>query len=220
MTYTMSNFIKKYFERYCKTYLTEDPKEITAKAAPIFDRLMHETPDMGGKDNMMASNLDLTAAFFAYYEASDHKIGGEAIEILIGWLADDYKWVGFFTNMNKRKYVKPLYYKMYSKHAKAVEEHKTKGEWTGTWSFRINPDNRGEGIYYHMIGCPLYAFVKMHGYEALMPYVCKFDFIFEKFLHARLIRTQTEATGGECCDYWFVPDQSETAKKYKDFKSV
>lgn len=220
MTYTMSNFIKKYFERYCTTYLTEDPKQITEKAAPIFDRLMHETPDMGGKDNMMASNLDLTAAFFAYYEASDHKIGGEAIETLIGWLADDYKWVGFFTDMNKRKYIKPLYYKVYSKHAKEVEEHKAKGEWTGTWSFAINPDNRTEGIYYHMIGCPLYTFVKMHGYEELMPYVCKFDFIFEKFLHARLIRTQTEATGGDCCDYWFVPDQSETAKKYKDFKSV
>ena len=45
-------------------------------------------------------------------------------------------------------------------------------------------------------------------------------FIFERFLHARLIRTQTEATGGSYCDYWFVPDKSETAEKYKDFVSV
>lgn len=212
MEYKMSKFIRKYFERYCNRYLNIDAKDLTRKAQIIFNKLMHETPDMGGSDNMMASNMDLTVAFFAYYEASNHKVGGEAIDILLNWLAEDYKWVGFFTDMNKRKYVKPLYYKIYSKHAKTVEEHKAKGEWLGTWSLAMNPDQRKEGIYYHMIGCPLYAFVKEHGYEDMMPYICKFDYIFEKFLHAKLIRTQTEATGGSCCDYWFVPDQSAIAK--------
>lgn len=220
MGYTMSKFIVKYFERYCDRYLPGEAKQLTAQAQPIFDRLMHEAPDMGGKDNMMASNLDLTAAFFAYYEASGHRLGGEAIDTLLNWLADDYAWVTFLTDMNKRAYVKPLYYKVYGKHAAEVERRKAAGQWTGTWSLDINPDGREEGIYYHMRNCPLYAFAKMHGYEDMMPYVCRFDFIFERFLHARLIRTQTEARGGDCCDYWFVPDQSETAKKHKDFQSV
>lgn len=220
MEYKISNFFKKYFEKYCETIVHIDGKETTKKADVIYNQLMHKTPDMGEKGNMMASNIDMTAAFLAYYEASDHKVGGEAIEVLLEWLANDFKWVTVFTNMNKRKYVKPLYYKVYSKHAKEVEEHKAKGEWMDTWSFDINPDNRSEGIYYHMKNCPLKKFVHMHGYDDLMPYICKFDFIFEKFLCARLIRMQTEATGGDCCDYWFVPDQSETAKKYKDFKSV
>lgn len=218
MEYKMTGFIRKYFERYCDQYLPGEAKELTAKAEVIFDRLMHETPDMG--KNMMASNMDITAAFFAYYEASDKRIAGQAMETLIDWLAEDYKFVGTLLDMNKHKYVRPLYYKIYSNHAKKVEANKAKGEWTGTWTLRMNPDNRKEGIYYHMVGCPLYKFVKDHGYDEMMPYVCKFDFIFERFLHAKLIRTQTEATGGDCCDYWFVPDQSETAKKYKDFKSV
>lgn len=217
MEYTMSKFILKYFRRYCDKYFAGETETLTEKAQVIFNKLMHETSDMG--KNMMASNMDLTAAFFAYYEASDHRIGGEAIVTLIDWLASDYEWLSFFTDMNKHKYVKPLYYKFYSKHAKEVEEHKAKGEWTGTWSLKINPDGREEGIYYHMMNCPLYAFVKSHGYDDLMPYVCKFDFIFERFLHARLIRTQTEATGGTCCDYWFVPDKSPTLEKYKDFVS-
>lgn len=220
MTYQISGFIQKYFKRYLRTYLPElDPAAVTDIAQIHFDRLMHKAPDMGGKENMMSSNIDLTAAFFAYYEATEHKMGGEAIETLVNWLADDFHWVSFLTDMNKRKYIRPLYYKMYSKHAKEVDEHKAKGEWTDTWSFAINPDNRQEGIYYHMIGCPLYKYVKSLGYEEMMPYVCKFDFIFEKFLHAKLIRTQTEATGGDCCDYWFVGDQSEIAKEYKDFVS-
>ena len=220
MEYKLSKFIKKYFGRYIDTYLPGEKEVLFEKAEPYFDRFMHEAPDFGGKDNMMASNMDITAAFFAFYEASDHRIDGRAILVLIDWLYEDYKWVTFLTDMNKRKYVKPLYYKIYRKHAKEVEEHKKKGEWMGTWSFQINPDGREEGIYYHMIGCPLYSFVKEHGYENLMPYVCKFDFIFERFLHARLIRTQTEATGGSYCDYWFVADKSRTAEKYKDFKSV
>lgn len=214
MEFSLPKFIRRYFERYIDTYLHLNPKAITEKAEVYFDKFMFEAPDMGGKDNMMASNIDLTAAFFAYYEASDHKVGGEAITTLLDWLAEDYQWVGLFTDMNKHKYVKKLYYKVYSSHAAKVEEHKAKGEWKDTWSLKMNPDGREEGIYYHMIGCPLYKFVKQHGYEDLMPYVCKFDFIFEKFLHAKLIRTQTEATGGECCDYWFVPDKSETALTY------
>lgn len=220
MEYKLSNFTKKYFERYCREYLDIDPKMITEKAEVIYSKLMNEAPDMGGKGNMMASNMDITAAFFAYYEASEHRIDGNAMEVLINWLAEDYKWLGFFTDMNKRKYIKKLYYKIYSGHSKKVEQHKANGEWLGTWSIKINPDGREEGIYYHMSGCPLYAFAKSHNYEDMMPYICKFDFIFEKFLHAKLIRTQTEALGGEYCDYWFVPDKSKTAEKYKDFKSV
>lgn len=217
MAHTMSKFIRKYFERYCNQYLPGEGAALTEKAQVLFDRFMDEAPDMG--ENMMASNMDLTAAFFAYYEASDHRIGGEAIEVLLGWLAEDYRWVSFFTDMNRWPFIRPLYYKMYTNHAKAVAEHQAKGEWLGTWRLDMNPDGRKEGIYYHMRNCPLYAFAKAHGYEDMMPYICKFDFIFESFLHAKLIRTQTEATGGDCCDYWFVPDRSALAEQYKDFIS-
>lgn len=218
MTYQMTKFVKKYFERYCDANFPGEAAGITAKAEPIFDRFMHEAPDMG--KNMMASNMDITAAFFAYYEASDHRIAGEAMLTLIEWLTEDFKWVGSLLDMNKHRYIRPLYYKIYGSHAKKVEEHKARGEWTGTWSIRINPEGKKDGIAYHMVGCPLYAFVKAHGYEELMPYVCRFDFIFERFLHARLIRTQTEATGGSCCDYWFLPDKSELAESFRDFQSV
>lgn len=220
MDYQLSKFVLKYFTRYCDQKLPGETQKITEKAQVIYDRLMHETPDLGEKGNMMASNMDITAAFFAYYEASDHRITGEAIDTLINWLAEDYKWVSWFTDMNRWGFVRPLYYKIYKKHSEEVEKHKAKGEWTGTWSIAINPDQREEGINYHMTNCPLLAFVKAHGYGELMPYICRFDFIFERFLHARLIRTRTEATGGDCCDYWFVPDKSETAEKYKDFKSI
>ena len=217
MEYKMSNFILKYFTRHLEENYPNEKESILQKASVHFNTFMQEAPDMG--KNMMASNIDLVAAFFAFYEASDHRISGEVIEILINWLADDYQKYTFLTDMNKRSYVRPIYYKVYASHARKVEEHKAKGEWKDTWSFEINPDGRKEGIYYHMKNCPLLKFVKDHHYDDMMPYICKFDFIFERILHAKLIRHSTEATGGEYCDYWFVPDQSETAKQYKDFIS-
>lgn len=48
-----------------------------------------------------------------------------------------------------------------------------------------------------------------------MPHMCALDHTYAKLMHAKLIRTHTVATGADSCDYWYVPDQSETAKNYK-----
>ncbi len=39
-------------------------------------------------------------------------------------------------------------------------------------------------------------------------------------MHAKLIRTQTEALGGDCCDYWYVGDKSEAAKAYAGLEKI
>ena len=49
----------------------------------------------------------------------------------------------------------------------------------------------------------------------LIPHMCALDHAYAKIMHARLIRTHTVATGADSCDYWYVPDQSRTAKEYK-----
>ena len=39
-------------------------------------------------------------------------------------------------------------------------------------------------------------------------------------MHTRLIRTRTEALGGDCCDYWYVGDKSPALESYKDLKQI
>ena len=39
-------------------------------------------------------------------------------------------------------------------------------------------------------------------------------------MHARLIRTQTEALGGDHCDYWYVGDESPALAEYKDLEQI
>ena len=44
--------------------------------------------------------------------------------------------------------------------------------------------------------------IEKHG--ELLPYLCKTDHYLAKVMHARLIRTQTEALGGDCCGYFIT----------------
>ncbi len=39
-------------------------------------------------------------------------------------------------------------------------------------------------------------------------------------MHEKLIRTKTEALGGDCCDYWYVGDKSPVLEQYKNLKEI
>lgn len=56
--------------------------------------------------------------------------------------------------------------------------------------------------------------------EVLLPYLCRTDHFLAEMMHARLIRTQTEALGGNCCDYWYVGDKSPAIEEYRDLKQI
>jgi len=100
------------------------------------------------------------------------------------------------------------------------KEHLAKGEWTDSWRVKINPEHRMEGFSFHLVGCPIAKHAKEHGYETLLTYLCKTDHYLASVMHARLIRTQTEALDGDRCDYWYVGDKSPVLEKYKDLEQI
>ena len=84
----------------------------------------------------------------------------------------------------------------------------------------LNPDHRTEGFCFHLIGCPIAKHARAHGYETHLPYLCKTDHFLAEVLHTRLIRTQTEALGGDCCDYWYVGDKSPALDPYQNLEQI
>ena len=94
------------------------------------------------------------------------------------------------------------------------------GEWGNTWRVRVNPNNTDEGIAFDLVGCPLTDYARENGYMNLLPYICASDHLIPEFVHAKLIRTHTCALGSESCDYWYVADESDTAKSYSDAEIV
>ena len=113
-----------------------------------------------------------------------------------------------------------LFEKTYVKFNRMQKAHQEKGEWMDSWKVEINPDHRTEGFSFRLVGCPIAKHAKAHGYEELLPYLCRTDHFLAEVMHARLIRTQTEALGGAYCDYWYVGDKSPVLEEYRGLKQI
>ena len=215
--YAGSQYAKLY-ERYCREQFPEEAKEIFDRAEQYYREFMKEMPDLG--ENMMAKNMLDWFTILSFYEASGRRLDGEVLLELKRGQAERLKVLGKFVDGNKHQWPYKLFEKTYVKFQKMQREHQEKGEWLDSWQVEINPDHRTEGFSFHLIGCPIAKHAKTHGYEELLPYLCRTDHFLASVMHARLIRTQTEALGGAFCDYWYVGDQSPVLEEYKELEEI
>lgn len=208
--YAGSQYAKLY-ERYCR-------ERWPGEAEAQYRTLLRELPDLG--KSMMAANMLDWFTIVAFYEASGHRLDGEVLLELKRRQVERLRFVARFVDGNRSKWPYRLFEKIYVKFIKESQKHRAKGEWMDTWRVVLNPDHRTEGFSFHLVGCPIARHAKAHGYETLLPYLCKTDHYLAKLLHARLIRTQTEALGGTCCDYWYVGGQSPALEAYRGLEEI
>lgn len=187
----------------------EETASLLQKADAIYRDMLNRADDIG-KDNPMSSNMYEGLIFFAIWEAADGKISiddlREITHEVMGFPL--MKAVGIFMNANKSGLAR-LEKKMH-KNAEWLEVHpQYKGV---SWGFNFDKTKHSEGFYYHFTRCPLNDFARREGYLEVLPVMCEIDLISASLMHAKLIRRQTLASGGEMCDYWFVGDKSPSAK--------
>ena len=215
--YYKSKYAKPY-EEYCREIYKDRAEKIFSDAEKYYLEFMKDMPDLG--ENMMAVNMLDWFTILSFYEASGRELDGDVLLTVKRRAVDRLKFLGKFVDGNKNKWPYKLFDKTYRKFIKMQKEHQAKGEWLDSWKVEINPDNRTEGFCFHLIGCPIAKHAKEHGYTDLLPYLCKTDHYLAEIMHARLIRTKTEALGGDCCDYWYVGDKSPVLKDYKDLEQI
>lgn len=187
----------------------EETASLLQKADAIYCDMLNRADDIG-KDNPMSSNLYEGLIFFAIWEAADGKISiddlREITHEVMGFPL--MKVVGIFVNANKSGLAR-LEKRMH-KNAEWLEVHpQYKGV---SWDFNFDKTKHSEGFYYHFTRCPLNDFARREGYLEVLPVMCEIDLLSASLMHAKLIRRQTLASGGEMCDYWFVGDKSPSAK--------
>lgn len=213
----MEKLVEQAIQRYLRKHFPVEAKQITARARELRPGLEAKAPDIGGKENMLADNVAMFILFISYYEASDHRMGGEAIDEIIADLYDRLKFLGAFMNSNHTRtfgVLKKKLYKDYRGYAELVKKKQAQGEWLDTWGMVVDPNNDPESFSFTLVGCPLVKYAQEYGYMELMPHMCAVDHAYAKIMHAKLIRTHTVATGSDSCDYRYVPDRIETAKNY------
>ena len=214
----MVDMINRAILRYLKKHYPTEWKKIAARARRIRPKMMKRAPDLGGRENSLANNLDMFILFISYYEASDRRMDGAAIDEIIDDIYRHLRFVRPLMNINNptilsvlRKYL----YNSYRKHSEKVKAKKAQGQWLDTWDMVVNPNNTDVGVAFTLVGCPLAEYAKKYGYMDIMPHMCAIDHAYAKLMHAKLLRTHTVATGSDSCDYWYVPDKSVTARRFK-----
>lgn len=209
--YKVQGTYRRLFKRYISKYFPGEEKELLAKMDCIYDGFKREVPDIGGRRNMLAGNLDMALAFFAFYEASGKRATADAVEEIGGWMFSKFSFVSKIADFNK-PWLAKLMYRVYAPYVKKVEKYKANGEWGNTWGIKLNPEGYSEGCSFHLIGCPLVDFAKSHGYMDIMPYLCTIDHMSARLMNAKLLRNHTVAKGAESCDYWYVGNKSTATK--------
>ena len=215
--YARSQYAKPC-EQYCREVYPSEAETIFRKAEDYYRGFMKDMPDLG--ENMMAKNMLDWFTILAFYEASGHRMDGETLLAIKRRDVDRMKFLGKLVDGNKHQWPYRLFERMYRKFIRMQEEHQAKGEWLDSWKIELNPDHRKEGFCFHPVGCHIARHAKEHGYGELLPYLCKTDHFLAEVMHARLIRTKTEALGGDCCDYWYVGDKSPALAPYQDLEQI
>ncbi len=192
-----------------KRFGKEGAASLIQKTDSVYRNMLNRADNIG-KDNPMASNLYEGLLFLALWEAADGKISVDDLREITRAVMQfpAMKVVGLFMNANKSGLEK-LEKRMH-KNAEWLEVHpQYKGV---SWDFNFDKTKHSEGFYYHFTRCPLNDFARREGYLEVLPVMCEIDLLSAELMHAKLIRKQTLASGGECCDYWFVGDKSPSAK--------
>ena len=187
----------------------EEAASLIQKTDVVYRDMLNRADDIG-KDNPMASNLYEGLLFLALWEAADGKISVDDLREITRAVMQfpAMKLVGLFVNAN-RSGLEKLEKRMH-KNAEWLEVHpQYKGV---SWDFNFDKTKHSEGFYYHFTRCPLNDLARREGYIEVLPVMCEIDLLSAELMHAKLIRKQTLASGGDCCDYWFVGDKSPSAK--------
>ena len=205
-------------ERDCREHYPEEAGQIFPKAEAYYLEFMKDMPDLG--ENMMAKNMLDWFTILAFYEASGHRMDGEVLLEIKRLSVEKMKFLGKPIDGNKHEWPYRLFEKTYANFIRMQQTHQARGEWMDSWKIELSPDHRTEGFCFHLVGCPIAKYAREHGYTELLPYRCKTDHFLAELMHAPLIRTQTEALGGDCCDYWYVGDKSPALEQYRNLEQI
>ena len=96
--YAASKYAKPY-ERYCRETYPDEASQILKKAEAYYLDFLKDLPDLG--ENMMAKNMLDWFTILAFYEASGHRMDGEALLAIKRRAVGRLKFLGAFIDGNR-----------------------------------------------------------------------------------------------------------------------
>lgn len=203
----MSRLMKKPMSNHFGREFTGD---VLKRAKPIYRRMLQEVTDIGS-NNPMASNIYMAFVYLAVWQAAEGKISIEEFrQVATEFIRQPIiKKVMGGNDINRSRDMEKLKATL-QKNADWLKKHPQYEP--VSWDFNFDKTKHRDGFYYHFTRCPLDRYAREHGLLDVLPVCCDIDYETARFYHAELHREHTLASGGEICDYWFVPDQIKNPK--------
>lgn len=191
--------------KFLATEMPEDECDaIKVKFASRYRQLRSEVDDIGSLfKNPLRISLTGGLIWMAAYEACEGKMD-EAM----------------FSRMITDTMISPLFKKAFGskdpfvakKQQKKMVSSKTANEISDSeynWQADYKPGRDETEYFCTYRRCGLCTLGKKLGHPELVPYMCQMDYISIDIMGAVLYRTQTLATGGDCCDFHVVKKGSK-----------
>ena len=124
--YAKSQYAKPY-ESYCREQYPNEAEQIFREAERYYLEFMKDMPDLG--ENIMAKNMLDWFTILSFYEASGHRLDGEALLKIKRQMTDKMKFLGKFVDGNRQRWPYRLFERTYIKFIRMQKEHQAKGEW-------------------------------------------------------------------------------------------
>ena len=194
------NFAKHGSKILVSHYGDELAGSILQEARVEYEALIPYIPYVGGKKNVLTTNLIQSAWALALFRVlklrgktaeETGKICYEMVE------AQLYSHPRFLLTLVGRWYFARHRSSM-KKGAGESQRRLYPEDWV--WSF-VQGDGKEFDFGYDMAECAICKFFHAQGADELTPYLCRTDFAVSKALGTGLIRTTTIAEGGEKCDF-------------------
>lgn len=194
--------------KFLSTELPEnDVQAIKGRFKRIYKQMRSEVDDIGPlTQNPLRICLTGGVIWLAAYEACEGKMDEDMFSRMITYT--------MYSPLFKKAFgAKDPFVK--EKQIKKVTAFKVSNEISDSdynWQTDYTPGRDETEYFCTYRKCGLCTLGRKFGHPELIPHMCQMDYISIDMMNAVLYRTQTLATGGECCDFHVVKKGSKWIK--------
>lgn len=180
--------------------------EIMKRARPLYQKLVRQTPGIGGmRENPLTVNLLSACQFASIYLAADKSIPVKTMTkiyndgMLNGWLLKAFiRRQDMFSEENIRR-----------KMEQAEKSQTSPYAFDWKWTFEVVDDGH---LCANYTKCGILELFRSLGIEELTPAMCAFDYPMTALSGATFRREYTLASGGPVCDCHYIKKQEDASR--------
>lgn len=182
-------------------------KEVAKKAPEIFERLLPDMPDIGGKRNLLIDNFVIAAHYVAFYRPMKN-LGLTAVDLGRMMYDLDEMYISSYQPSSSGSGSDSQENSGQRSYESITKAWKDWADWTLE---RKYPENfvavfrQGNGsdfdFGFDISECAFCKYLHAHAMDELAPYPCLYDFIASRAFGTGLVRNKTISMGDDICEF-------------------